>query len=152
MDDMLQWEWGKAQRLTPRGEKASRESMWKAEAMRKVMGEALGIDSITDETMPALSRLLVKAYNTGNENAGVAKDQGWRTRPFLRMNEEPWGQYDDDFLRTNSSYPSGHTAFGWATALVFGVRREPRHYRCPLADRRLCWLSQRSCRHCPCPH
>ena len=119
MDDMLQWEWGKAQRLTPRGEKASRESMWNAEAMRKVMGEALGIDSITDETMPALSHLLVKAYNTGNENAGVAKDQGWRTRPFLRMNEEPWGQYDDDFLRTNSSYPSGHTAFGWATALVF---------------------------------
>jgi len=116
MDDMLQWEWGKAQRLTPRGEKASRESMWKAEAMRKVMGEALGIDSITDETMPALSRLLVKAYNTGNENAGVAKDQGWRTRPFLRMNEEPWGQYDDDFLRTNSSYPSGHTAFGWSSA------------------------------------
>lgn len=119
MDDMLQWEWGKSQRLTPRGEKASRESMWNAVAMRKVMGEALGIDSITDEAMPALSRLLVKAYNTGNENAGVAKNQGWRTRPFLRMNEEPWGQYDDDFLRTNSSYPSGHTAFGWATALVF---------------------------------
>lgn len=73
VDDMLQWEWGKAQRLTPRGEKASRESMWKAEAMRKVMGEALGIDSITDETMPALSRLLVKAYNTGNAH-------------------QPWGQ------------------------------------------------------------
>lgn len=119
MDDMLQWEWGKTQRLTPRGEKASRESMWNAVAMRKVMGEALGIDSITDEAMPALSRLLVKAYNTGNENAGVAKNQGWRTRPFMRMNENPWGQYDSDFLRTNSSYPSGHTAFGWATALVF---------------------------------
>ena len=119
MDDMLQWEWGKAQRPTPRGMKASRESMWNSEAMRKVMGEALGIDSIVDETMPALSRLLVKAYNTGNENAGVAKNQGWRTRPFMRMNEEPWGQYDNDFLRTNSSYPSGHTAFGWATALAF---------------------------------
>ena len=119
MDDMLQWEWGKAQRLTPRGEKASRESMWDHQAMRKVLGEALGLDSIADETMPALSRLLVKAYNTGNENAGVAKNQGWRTRPFMRMNENPWGQYDSDFLRTNSSYPSGHTAFGWATALVF---------------------------------
>ena len=119
MDDMLQWEWGKKQRLTPRGEKASRESMWGHQAMRKVLGEALGLDSIADETMPSLSRLLVKTYNTGNQNAGLAKDQGWRTRPFKMMNEEPWGQYDTDFLRTKSSYPSGHTAFGWATALAF---------------------------------
>ena len=120
VDDMLQWEWSKTQRLTPRGEKASRESMWQAEAMRKVMGEALGIDSITDEAMPAMSRLLVKAYNTGNANAGLAKGQGWRTRPFLMMNEHCWAQYDDEpLLAKNSSYPSGHTAFAWATALAF---------------------------------
>lgn len=35
------------------------------------------------------------------------------------MNEDTWGKYDSDFLRTNGSYPSGHTAFGWATALAF---------------------------------
>lgn len=118
-DDMVQWQWGKAQRGTERGPQASRESLWLPEVMRMVMGEALGIDSIADETMPALSRLLVKCYNTGDKSTARAKDLYMRTRPFVQMGDPLWAQYDTDFLRTNGSYPSGHTAFGWATALAF---------------------------------
>jgi outer membrane protein TolC len=42
-----------------------------------------------------------------------------RTRPFVQMNDPVWAQYDTDLLRLNGSYPSGHTAFGWFTALAF---------------------------------
>ena len=118
-DDMLMWEWGKTQRLTPRGEQASRESLWLPEIMRTVMAEVLQLDTISDEATPALSRLLVRTYHAGNESTKKAKNEYTRCRPFARMNEDTWGQWDNEKLRTNGSYPSGHTAFGWATALVF---------------------------------
>ena len=119
MDDMLQWEWGKAQRPTPRGQQASDESLWTPEMMRTVMAQVLQLDTISDEATPALSRLLVKTYYTGTQCTEDAKVKYMRKRPFVQMNEPLWAKYDDDFLRTNGSYPSGHTAFGWATALVF---------------------------------
>lgn len=119
VDDLLQWQWGKTQRPTPRGTQASIESMWKPEAMRIVMAQALGLDTISDELTPALSRLLVKSYNTGNLSTWAAKRKYMRIRPFMQMGEDTWALFDDDFLRTNGSYPSGHTSFGWATALAF---------------------------------
>ena len=119
IDDMIQWEWGKSQRNTPRGEQASRETPWLPEIMRTVMAEVLQIDTISDEKTPALSRLLVKSYHTGNQSTVAPKETYSRKRPIVRMNEDTWGKYDSDFLRTNGSYPSGHTAFGWATALAF---------------------------------
>ena len=42
-----------------------------------------------------------------------------RTRPFAQYNEHTWGRFDNEReLRFNGSYPSGHTALGWSTALV----------------------------------
>lgn len=41
-----------------------------------------------------------------------------RTRPFVYWNEPTATPDHEGFLRTNGSYPSGHTAIGWATALV----------------------------------
>ena len=119
IDDMAQWQWGKTMRSTERGAQASRESLWLPDIMRTVMAEVLELDTISDEKTPALSRLLNKAYHTGDMSAAAAKNQFERKRPFIQMNEPLWAQYDTDFLYTNSSYPSGHTAFGWATALTF---------------------------------
>jgi len=119
VDDFLQWEWGKSQRNTPRGVKASYESRWTQDAARHIMAEALGLDTISYETTPAMAHLLRKAFNTGDQSTAKAKAHFGRTRPFVQMGEDTWGQWDDDYLRTNGSFPSGHTAFGWATALVF---------------------------------
>jgi membrane-associated phospholipid phosphatase len=118
VDDLIRWQWGKTQRDTPRGTQASRESWWVPDMMRIVMAEALGLDTISNEQMPALSRLITRAYNTGNFSVMAPKKNYMRIRPFMEMGEDTWAQYDDDYLRTNGSYPSGHTAFGWATALV----------------------------------
>ena len=119
LDDMLQWEWGKAQRLTPRGEQASEESLRTPEIMRSVMAQVLELDTISDETTPALSRLLVKTYYTGTESTEATMEHYMRKRPFMQMDEPIWAKYDDESMRTNGSFPSGHTAFGWTTALVF---------------------------------
>ncbi len=119
VDDILQWQWGKSQRPTARGKKASWESMWMPDIMRIIMAEVLGLDTISNEKTPALSRLLVRAYYTGDYSTKRAKEKYMRTRPFVQMGEQTWAAYDTDFLRGNGSYPSGHTGFGMSTALVF---------------------------------
>ena len=118
IDDLVQFQWGKTQRNTPRGQQASRESMWEPEAMRIVIAEALSLDEISDEKTPALATLLDKCYYTGNLSTVGPKDKYMRVRPFVQMNDQLWAEYDDDLLRTNGSYPSGHTAFSWFTALA----------------------------------
>ena len=119
LDDIAQWQWAKtvsAERLA----RASRESLCDPESMRTVMAQVLGLDTIGVEQTPALSRLLVKSYQTGVTSTLATKDYYMRKRPFMVMNEEPLGEYDIvDDLRASGSYPSGHTASGWATALAF---------------------------------
>lgn len=119
VDDMIQWQWGKSQRNTPRGRQADLESPWMPYIMESVMSQCLGLDTICKEKTPALARLLLRAYNTGNKSTAAAKALYMRTRPFVQMGEDTWAEYDTDFLRTNGSYPSGHTSLGWGTALVF---------------------------------
>lgn len=119
VDDMIQWQWGKAQRNTPRGRQADRESPWEPYIMESVMSQCLGLDTICAEKTPALARFLKRAYNTGNKSTTAAKALYMRTRPFVQMGEDTWAEFDTDFLRTNGSYPSGHTSLGWGTALAF---------------------------------
>lgn len=120
LDDIAQWQWGKTIAHTPRGERASSESYAWPESMRTIMAQVLQLDTISNEKTPALSRLLVKAYVTGFISTKAAKRKYMRKRPFVVMNETTWAQYDNpEELRNNGSYPSGHTACGWATALAF---------------------------------
>ena len=119
VDDMIQWQWGKTQRNTPRGQQADRESPWEQYIMESVMSQCLGLDTICAEKTPALAHFLKRAYNTGNRSTAAAKKLYMRTRPFVQMGEDTWAKYDTDFLRTNGSYPSGHTSLGWGTALCF---------------------------------
>ena len=119
LDDIAQWQWSKTV-PTKRLERASRESLSMPESMRTVMAQVLELDTIGVEQTPALSRLLVKSFITGAISTLTIKDQYKRKRPFMVMNEDPLGQYDNpESLRASGSYPSGHTASGWATALAF---------------------------------
>lgn len=119
LDDIAQWQWAKTVD-EERAARASRESLGIPESMRMVMAQALGLDTIGAEQTPALSRLLVKSFITGAISTITTKDRYKRKRPFMVMNEQPLGQYDDEEgLRASGSYPSGHTASGWATALAF---------------------------------
>ena len=116
--DFNRWIWGKSLRNTPRGEQASWESLYGMERFSSVFGEALDIE-ISKEKTPALWKFIQRAAVTGDSAVKSAKVHYMRVRPFARMGEHVFGQFDDEEgLRHNGSYPSGHTATGWAIALA----------------------------------
>ena len=119
IDDIAQWQWGKTV-SAERSERACIESLNMPESMGVALAGILGIDTISKDHTPALNRLLVKSFVTGRRSVVGAKVQYMRKRPFMVMNENPRGEYNDpEVLRLNGSYPSGHSASGWATALAF---------------------------------
>lgn len=118
VDDFQQFIWGKSVRNTARGQQASWESLYGAKRMATVFSEAMGM-TISKEETPAIYRFIKRAGETCNQATSMAKRRYMRVRPFARMNEHVSSQFDDEKdLRRNGSYPSGHTAFGWGSALA----------------------------------
>ena len=73
---------------------------------------------ITEQDTPHLYMLLRRTLIDAGRSTYTAKDHYSRTRPFV-VNKEPiCTPNEEKFLLTNSSYPSGHAAFGWAWALI----------------------------------
>lgn len=117
-DDFAQWQWGKTVRPTDRGQQANDDSQWGINGMIRIHQETLGFE-ISKEKTPAIYKLLYNVLWTENLSTHNAKRKYMRTRPFAQYNEHTWGRFDNEReLRFNGSYPSGHTALGWATALV----------------------------------
>ena len=56
--------------------------------------------------------------DAGDLATRAAKEYYMRTRPFAYYKEMTCNPKQQEELSTNGSYPSGHTAIGWATALV----------------------------------
>ena len=117
-DDFAQWQWGKTVRPTARGQQANDDSQWGIDGMIRIHQGTLGFE-ISKEKTPAIYRLLYNVLWTENLSTHNAKRKYMRTRPFAQYNEHTWGRFDNEReLRFNGSYPSGHTALGWCTALV----------------------------------
>ena len=118
IDDFQQWIWGKSMRATPRGQRASWESEYSVSRMCQIYSEAMGF-TISKEATPAIYRLVSRGQKTAAQAVDRAKARYMRIRPFARMNEHVAGAFDDEeHLRGNGSYPSGHTSLGWTTALI----------------------------------
>lgn len=118
IDDFQQWLWGKSIRHTDRGQQASWESLYSVERMCGIYSEALGF-YISCETTPAIYRLISRGERTAAQAVRKAKRKYMRRRPFARMNEHVAGAFDnEESLRNNGSYPSGHASMGWTTALI----------------------------------
>ena len=80
---------------------------------------ALGVP-ITKELTPHLYMLLRRTVADVGFATYNAKSHYQRKRPFT-VNDEPiCTPAEEAFLLTNGSYPSGHTAIGWAWALILG--------------------------------
>lgn len=75
---------------------------------------------VTEQETPRLYILMRRASTDAGRSTSAAKDHYSRPRPFM-INKEPICTPDpdeEDFLRKNGSYPSGHAAIGWAWALI----------------------------------
>jgi acid phosphatase (class A) len=73
---------------------------------------------INKQDTPKLYELLRKVAADASNSTKGAKEKYKRPRPF-RTNKKPiCTPCDENYLKGNGSYPSGHTAIGWAWALI----------------------------------
>lgn len=112
-------------RNTPRGQQAIDD----AEMGDKVLLQ-LGVPfghEITEQTMPALYNLLMRAKETfGSYGCNEAKEYYARTRPFVYYGESSLTSWDDEWLKTNYSYPSGHSAIFYGLACILSSMKPER--------------------------
>ncbi|MBQ9296311.1 MAG: phosphatase PAP2 family protein [Paludibacteraceae bacterium] len=115
--DTAQYQWGKRMRNTARGEKARLDAEYSIERMAAVFSPLMGV-KISPKNTPCLWRLLTDATKTANGACDSAKITYMRARPYMYFNEPTLVPEDEEVLRHNGSYPSGHTTLGWTTALI----------------------------------
>lgn len=116
--DKARYDWGKSMRNTPRGEQAFQDARVSGDGVPRAFSEAFGID-ITQDGTPEIYTLVVgMREDAGDLATREAKNYYNRTRPYAFFGEDTCNPEQQAELSTNGSYPSGHTAIGWATALV----------------------------------
>ncbi len=73
---------------------------------------------ISEETTPLVYMILRRTLADAGLSTYAAKDHYQRERPFVVNGSPTCTPEEEDFLREDGSYPSGHTAIGWAWALI----------------------------------
>lgn len=107
----------KRERGTPRYVQAASDADLTFAHLSNVFDCAAGIKPDPKQT-PALYRLLQKTMIDVGLSTYKAKNHYQRTRPFVAHKQSTCYPKDDAMLRTDGSYPSGHSAIGWGWALA----------------------------------
>ena len=117
-NDIVRYCWGKQQRMDPeRVALAIADAEWDDHV--KVFGqyaEAFGL-TITPEDTPEIWKLLETSLATTDPMRKYCKAQYGRQRPFERF-DDAMPSHEEDDLRGEGSYPSGHSLRGWGIALL----------------------------------
>jgi acid phosphatase (class A) len=121
----------RAFRGTPRWELATQDA-------ELVFPQAAGAFScaintpITEKDTPRLYMLLRRTLMDAGLSTYTAKNKYKRTRPFVVNKETSCTPDEEKKLMTDGSYPSGHSSFGWAWALILS-EIDPEHSNAILA-------------------
>ena len=116
--DKAQYRWGKEQRKdSTRLAIAVGDAVWSIDNICKIYSGVLGVD-IGKESTPAIYRMLTIGLLTTDQAGKLPKNHYMRTRPYVYYDEPTIYPQDEKWLRTNGSYPSGHTILGWSAALL----------------------------------
>lgn len=117
--DKAQYRWGLEQRKdSVRRAVAVADAEWTIDNICRIFSEPLGL-TISMETTPAIYEMISTAIVTVDEMGVLPKAHYMRTRPYVFFDEPTIVPGDEEDLRHNGSYPSGHTIRGWSGALVF---------------------------------
>jgi acid phosphatase (class A) len=73
---------------------------------------------ISEETTPNLYMIMRRTLADAGLSTYAAKNHYQRERPFMVNNTPICTPEDEEGLRKDGSYPSGHTAIGWAWSLI----------------------------------
>jgi len=116
--DVERYEWGKTLRDTDRGFQAAADASVNAKGIAAAFSESFGLE-LSPENAPQIYRLISGMLeDAGDLATRSAKQKYMRTRPFAHFNEPTCLPKSQKWFSTNGSYPSGHTAIGWAVALI----------------------------------
>ncbi len=119
--DINRFFWGKEQRLDPeRATMARRDAVWGYDHVLDIFSEPFGMH-ISQEETPEIWDLLTRGIVTVTQIRKAPKKFYQRQRPFMYFHEHlltDGVEESDADLSKDGSYPSGHTATAWATALI----------------------------------
>ena len=116
--DIMRYMWGKTQRNdTARAAIAERDAVWSYDALLAEFNVPFGL-KISKEGTPEIYKLMVNSLSTIDQMRVEPKAFYMRKRPFVRFQEHLLTVYEEDELRGEGSYPSGHSQRGYATALL----------------------------------
>lgn len=105
-------------RETPRWKLAARDADYKSPRVVDIFACTVGVN-ISEEATPHLYTLLRRSLIDAGLATYKAKIHYNRTRPFVVAKDSNICSPEEaDFLSKDGSYPSGHSAFGWAWALI----------------------------------
>ena len=118
MNDVARYYWGKEMRKDPeRAAEATRDAVYGLATILTEFEEAFGMKISMEET-PEIYKVLRDGTATCDSICVNAKANYMRRRPFMVFNEPTLYPQDEENLRKNGSYPSGHTILGWSSALL----------------------------------
>ena len=116
--DVVRYCWGKQQRLDPeRVAQAIADAEWDDHA--KLYGlwkDAFGLE-ITEAGTPEIWKLMETSLATTDPMRKETKAHYKRQRPFERY-DDAMPSHEEDELRGEGSYPSGHSLRGWTISLL----------------------------------
>ncbi|HYG05413.1 MAG TPA: phosphatase PAP2 family protein [Stenotrophomonas sp.] len=102
---------------TPRYAQAARDADLAFPVASNNFACALGVP-INAQATPRLYLLMQRTMVDAGLATYAAKEHYQRTRPFVVHDEHTCLPRDEQALRSDGSYPSGHTSIGWTWALV----------------------------------
>ena len=115
--DLMRYYEAKKLRDTNRGQQAVMDADTSTDNIAKIFGGIIGI-TISPSTTPAIYRLMELIRPN---NATICQDVKltyFRLRPFAQLGESTPLPAKETYYKTQSSYPSGHTCYSWAVALM----------------------------------
>ncbi|WP_034387018.1 acid phosphatase [Comamonas composti] len=100
-----------------RGVQAYKDAQLKFPQAASAFSCALGVE-VSQKNTPHLNMLLRRTLGDAGLATYKAKDKYQRIRPFVAFKQATCTPEDEAALSKDGSYPSGHSAIGWAWALV----------------------------------
>lgn len=116
--DQYRYFWGRALRETPRGQMAYEDCDSSPRGICRAFSGAMGVTLGEEQTPEIYNLLRFVCDDAGWYGTDHAKNHYMRTRPFVYFGEGTCQPADEEALAKNGSYPSGHTAGGYAAALL----------------------------------
>ena len=119
--DINRFFWGKEQRNNPeRAAMARRDAVWGYQNTLDTFEDAFGMH-ISEKETPEIWDLVTRGIATVTQIRKAPKKFYMRQRPFMYFHEHlltDGAEEKDSDLAKDGSYPSGHTATGWAAAMI----------------------------------